>query len=461
MRRYGLFFALLAVLALAFLAAGTAMLNDSRYDLEVSGTVLAGERSDAGDVSIALDASLESRLKWSAGYDVSTGETVTDSSWDLIMSSGRDIELPSEPALVVHDVGLDLSYSESVNGEIRFESPLTEEIYRDTVLGHGMEAGDRRSVRLNDYTKYVPMRVESNNIVDAGGGEVAEYIKIRLSRTVRLMVELDEYWDVSILPASPDDEMEAGSSLVYTDDWLYFLLNVRGGDGELFDASEMPGGVWSVWRVPCSQRTADDGGTFWLCDFAAMESFYELGEGWQDAYLMLSEDGQRLELFTVEDGDVWLTVLDAGTGAAEQRLLLFPAETAERNMSGSAWVNGYVRRQSCEGGYIYTLYDMAAAVVDVDAGRYEHRFSVDTQTAGVPESVKAENVYQEEREFRDIVYDGERLVTLQWVYVYRPNSASFSAYQLLIYDANGGLVYNEWMENQLSAVISAQAWRLS
>ena len=30
MRRYGLFFALLAVLAAAFLAAGTAMLNDSR-----------------------------------------------------------------------------------------------------------------------------------------------------------------------------------------------------------------------------------------------------------------------------------------------------------------------------------------------------------------------------------------------------------------------------------------------
>ena len=111
MRRYGLFFALLVVLAAAFLAAGTAMLNDSRYDLEVSGTVLAGERSDAGDVSIALDASLESRLKWSAGYDVSTGETVTDSSWDLIRSSGRDIELPSEPALVVYDVGLDMSYS--------------------------------------------------------------------------------------------------------------------------------------------------------------------------------------------------------------------------------------------------------------------------------------------------------------------------------------------------------------
>ena len=461
MRRYGLFFALLVVLAAAFLAAGTAMLNDSRYDLEVSGTVLAGERSDAGDVSIALDASLERRLKWSAGYDVSTGETATDSSWDLIMSSGRDIELPSEPALVVYNVGLDLSYSESVNGEIRFESPLTEEIYRDTVLGYGMEAGDRRSVRLNDYTEYVPMRVESNNIVDAGGGEVAEYIKIRLSRTVRLMVELDEYWDVSILPASPDDEMEAGSSLVCTDDWLYFLLNVRGGDGELFDASEMPGGVWSVWRVPCSQRTADDGGVELLCGFAAMESFYELGEDWQDAYLMLSEDGQRLELFTVEDGDVWLTVLDAGTGSAEQRLLLFPAETAERNMSGSAWVNGYVRRQSCEGGYIYTLYDMAAAVVDVDAGRYEHRFSVDTQTAGVPESVKAENVYQEERRFRDIVYDGERLVTLQRVYVYRPNSASLSAYQLLIYDANGGLVYNEWMENQLSAAASAQTWRLS
>ena len=186
MRRYGLFFALLAVLAAAFLAAGTAMLNDSRYDLEVSGTVLAGERSDAGDVSIALDASLERRLKWSAGYDVSTGETVTDSSWDLIMSSGRDIELPSEPALVVYDVGLDLSYSEGVNGEIRFESPLTEEIYRDTVLGYGMEAGDRRSVRLNDYTKYVPMRASGHNIVDAGGGEVADYIRIRLSRTVRL-----------------------------------------------------------------------------------------------------------------------------------------------------------------------------------------------------------------------------------------------------------------------------------
>ena len=162
------------------------------------------------------------------------------------------------------------------------------------MLGHGMEAGDRRSVRLNDYTEYVPMRVSGHNIVDAGGGEAADYIRIRLSRTVRLMVELDEYWDVSIYPASPDDDMEAGSSLVYTDDWLYFLLNVRGGDGELFDASEMPGGVWSVWRVPCSQRTADDGGTFWLCDFAAMESFYELGEDWQDAYLMLSEDGQRL-----------------------------------------------------------------------------------------------------------------------------------------------------------------------
>ena len=449
MRRYGLFFALLVVLAAVFLAAGTAMLNDSRYDLEVSGTVLAGERSDAGDVSIALDASLERRLKWSAGYDVSTGETVTDSSWDLIRSSGRDIELPSEPALVVYDVGLDMSYSEGVHGEIRFESPLTEEIYRDTVLGHGMEAGDRRSVRLNDYIEYVPVRVSGHNIVDAGGGEAADYIRIRLSRTVRLMVEMDEYWDVSILPASPDDNMEAGSSLVYTDDWLYFLLNVRGGDGELFDASEMPGGVWSVWRMPCSQRTADDGGVELLCDFAAMESFYELGEDWQ-----------RLELFTVEDGDVWLTVLDAGTGSAGQRLLLFPAETAE-HMYGTASVNGYVRRQSYDGGYIYTLYDMAAAVVDVDAGRYERRFSVDTQTAGVPESVKAENVYPEERRFRDIVYDGERLVTLQWVYVYRPNSDSFSAYQLLIYDANGGLVYNEWMENQLSAAASVQTWRLS
>ena len=98
MRRYGLFFALLTVQALAFLAAGTAMLNDSRYDLEVSGTVLAGERSDAGYVSIALDASLESRLKWSAGYDVSTGETVTDSNWDLIRSSSVDTGSPSEPA---------------------------------------------------------------------------------------------------------------------------------------------------------------------------------------------------------------------------------------------------------------------------------------------------------------------------------------------------------------------------
>ena len=95
------------------------------------------------------------------------------------------------------------------------------------------------------------------------------------------------------------------------------------------------------------------------------------------------------------------------------------------------------------------------------AGRYEHRFSVDTQTAGVPESVKAENVYPEERGFWDIVYDGERLVTLQRVYVYRPNSDSFSAYQLLSYDANGGLVYNEWMENQLSAAASTQTWRLS
>ena len=449
-------FALLAVLALAVLAAGNLLLWPQRNDLKLDGEVLYGERADAAGVRLSYDRELESHLNWSIDYDLGTGEQTMQSDWTL-KGDGREGTSPVEPQISL-TINMGSNSHSWHSGEPDFYSEYVYDVYADMVEMAGDAETYTRRLRLNDYTDIMPVTAEihGTNVYEdlyeyTFDYDVSEYFPIPLPEEVWMEVMLERGVDGSRLSIEFLDSQYIGgvydSSLCAADGNLYIKFCVRDEEGALLDGSRMPGGSWGVYRIPCEDDTIR---------LSGMELVYAIGEEVQGEALLLSEDRERLLIFTAEDDALYLNVMDAGSGELLQRQLLL--------LVGSDWSfdESYTLADATSGadvtpvdGYYVLNVGSVLQVLSEGGGLYTPLLTVDASNPPAPERYENEDCYV--RSGGNVFYatDGERLVVLNNSSVddySDPENSTMTDYlRVNVYDGSG-LIYSEWLTGQFERV---------
>ena len=148
MRRVGMTFAALSVLAVAVFAAGTLALNAVRDSARLSGEVLTGERSAAQGVTLSRDMSLADRLLWDTSWDSGAGTGETDTRWKMENTWTPDYY--SNPGIEV----IDAFYTGTFywyDGDIRAMPGAYEAILEDLLGGRWDTPSASGEFLLNDY----------------------------------------------------------------------------------------------------------------------------------------------------------------------------------------------------------------------------------------------------------------------------------------------------------------------
>lgn len=343
------------------------------------------------------------------------------------------------------------------SGEPDFHSEYVYDVYADMVEMAGDAETYTRRLRLNDYTDIMPVTAEihGTNVYEdlyeyTFDYDVSEYFPIPLPEEVWMEVMLERGVDGSRLSIEFLDSQYIGgvydSSLCAADGNLYIKFCVRDEKGALLDGSRMPGGSWGVYRIPCEDDTIR---------LSGMEPVYAIGEEVQGEALLLSEDRERLLIFTAEDDALYLNVMDAGSGELLQRQLL---------LVGSDWSfdESYTLADATSGadvtpvdGYYVLNVGSVLQVLTEGGGLYTPLLTVDTSNPPAPERYENEDCYVHSGGNVFYATDGERLVVLNNSSVddySDPENSTMTGYlQVNVYDGSG-LIYSEWLTGQFERV---------
>ncbi len=476
MKRISQAFIALAALALAFFVGGNVYLQTVCNSVALRGSVLYGSRDAAAGVSVTERMSLAGHLLWELSWDALSGEGEEDSHWSFAYDDLSDY-VPTPSLTVSTGTSWRRFYRydnynydyDGITGVAAYDAMIAD-------LRAGREDEDYLTgvFTLNDYTDYYILRMDGACLRDANTddrfwsdlNELTELFRIPLTSEIRLRVtyEYDGEQQTATIEAADEDAMpysfepEFESMGVYSPEgYFYFVFSARDAvTGELLPGDELPGGGWSVYRVPVTElrgyeryqngdtsgwRSSDVDvaslpGRWWTengysasVDFTRLESVYSLGDNWQSARMCLSYDGGQILLFTVEDGVWQLTVLDAATGECVQRCALFPAgDTVDDE--------GY-RIGSTLGAYsdgeraVFTYEhggDAVAVPASIEGGRYVLSEAVELSSdAG---------------SIQDCVWDGERLAVLWDTTLDKIGGGSENPFLLTVHES-GELAYAE------------------
>ena len=472
MKRQAVAFILIFVLAAAVFTGSTAYVWGHRNDLTFTGEVLSGDRGDAGGAAIKQRSSLLGSLVWNTEYDAGSGESSTESRWYLDYPASYSYD--AEPYFYFYAPSLNFGSSwtggntDSRPDGLEDEGEYLAEIFdyaMSRIDGYGSWSG---RVRLNDFTDYLPLTMDSDMVVDKNSGERAHdmesIFRIPLNREVWLDVScsLDEYggsFDIR------EDTLyyDVNSNSVYAADGnLYVLLDIREYVDDVAarsDCSLLPGGDFGIYRIPCEPSEAPYEISNWpmqlTADFDAVENIYPLGSGWDSAYLQKSSDGENLLLFTAESGSLRLTVIDPETGGVLQQEELLGARQAASFGQDIIYDHlAYSNFYQLDGGFVLDFYPLLIEV-RYENGLYRAAQVIDRSTWPVPEGLTSAGAEVHTGSGGlQFVANGARLYILERGY-YPPltEGEDYLGYdvpflRLLIYEG-GQSVYAEWITNPL------------
>ena len=449
-------FLFLAALALAFAVSGGASLYSCAAARSLSAETVYGRREAAEGFGLELTSVVNAHLVLDTAYDPASGISGTGVSWPAERTgASRTARGPSLHATAY--------YSAYSSGGAPPADPVFAEIFSDLLpQGPGDDAVSGKAA-LNDYTSCVPLLLTGSRLNGEDSTEVYGALCVPLPGEIELNVQYmprGQYnpREFSAEYLSGEYNLNVDSSSVFAPDgWLYFVLDLRlESSGERLDGSLLPGGDWGVFRVRCTPDADTSAERWWAqedftgeCSFENIENVFIPGADWYEAKLDLSHDGERLLLCTREDGGLFLTVLDAATGAFVQRLRLFtPEETAGRYLGMAASLSGF----HSGAGSVFVLRPAAqrdgiAAACAYSDGEYRQLFTADTRLEAVPDWFPDSADAWADANAVDFITDGERMAVLYSVTCSLPELSAGDLYRThaLAVFGSGGAEYAEWL----------------
>lgn len=377
----GLVLFLLAGLSLGM---GSWAVNREREAVTITEEVLVGDSAAGAGITISTISTAGEHLTWRTDYTLG-GDCQTT------FSSEEDVwRQPWEGSSGNVSVNLNLSYGFSgpvdggygAYGNDKVVRPIVEDLLKD------MSPGDIKAekVHLADYTDVYPFQLEGDMMGTYVEGDDtiqrAFPIPVPEDYILYVSIALDDtgrYIDVDLEPEYLDANI--WSSVLATEDCGYWVPFHTAPDGSEVDLSLYPDG-YGIYRLPMlwSESTSS-----MVLDEDNIECVFPLDpEKVETFQLWESQDGTAMLLYTVEEGEQYLTVIsladyrqlqriDLGPLGEEESQWLWSLEQAEGYLL--VWYND-VRFQLLEGtaatGYELVMEEYLYQVSDTDSWYFGH-----------------------------------------------------------------------------------------
>lgn len=372
MKKRMILFVLCFALSLGGIIAAGRAIYSTGDQVEITETVLYG------DPSWAEGTTLTGHYGWSNYYDgflywdttYTVGELDNTQTEFEFTTSDRWVHRYDSQASFYADAFCSVGFSTSGSIDLEFEyfygyEPFVRELAAE------LDAGESRSVtvNLNDYYEYYPFRYNISTATASVSSDELPYMKsddpndpwylayeallshlddffrVPLAENSRTTITLtrDERGNLVEFDAQMADGIRTPEFLSASGENAIYITFATAYCPGYFDYSQVPGGL-GVYRLPYEEEDiivgSEDQGiqaSFPAIHTDQLENIHSLPNDTAILHLEASADQSQIFLLTQEEGNLTLTVLDAGTGELQQRLALFPLDL-ERDILRSVQV---------------------------------------------------------------------------------------------------------------------------
>ena len=342
MKRYLVLLPLLAAVSIGTLLAGHKWLDSAQDKIVITEHVLSGD-PHAADVTITYRVEdMGQHLFWNTAFSPGhAGESETDFTLSLVRRQSNTRAWWRNNYVSLYTFN-DIGYV-SNGGAGLLENE--EQDYPDIPFRAVRAVADRtpngedrtETVRLADYYEYYPLILDANNVnegymfdsistleVPKFGG----YFRLKVPEEKQLVITVRKDIDgnlvyLNVEQAELDIDDRLNTRGVVTDSGIY-LIAASLTDGVPDGRLQCPDGP-GVHFIPATKNRETEEGFYCWWNVAQVRLFYPTGDA-LTVDLSLSRDQTKLLLYTVEAEKLVLTVLDAETGDALQRLALMEFE---------------------------------------------------------------------------------------------------------------------------------------
>lgn len=463
MKRSLVAFIVLIALALGVFTASSAYTAAQAGKLSLERETFYGDAAAAEGFAVDVDAAIEQHAVLNARLSLTTGEQKAARSWSTKQVNYYD----SETSVIMELAGASLSsgFSWSGSSEMSWwrqeENSIEAKLY-DSIASK-VDVGETKTelVCLNDFTDHLPLQFYTSRVNTDGHSNMADVFRVPLRDEVLLELTLTRQadgGDFTINELKPEDFWCSSSGIMAADGNIYMAMLITDKNGAQLDASELPGGSWGVYRIPCEQPEDGErsGARWWMnvdTQVTAIPERSELitpaGEDCTALKMFLSYDGQYLLLFTCEGGEIYLYVIDITSGATLSREKLPVPDDADVEE-----LQNRIYSISC------TLYeDLAvfrlgwyAYVYTPCAGEYELKLCARAYDQPRPSKYDPDHYSIGSDEY-EYAYDGERLAVIDYGTLYYwddMQEQQRNGYaRLCVYGEDGELLCADWIGSQL------------
>lgn len=467
MRNALIFTSLLLVLAMGGICAVHIQVNAPRDQVEITETVLYGDKSIAEGITINNRRTYYYHLFWDTRYVV--GEPPLTSTQYLFDGSKWEQDFQTSYS------GLELDgyynrhfshYPENYRDGSPNRTPTGLDVARkelmdtlapaetDTIIVHVKDYYDYYpfggSIHLPGYalswdvdydpnsTEYSESDAEKHAILT-----IRDFFKFPVPEDERIMLTGEKSGDGSYLSTTmlrvKSDYFDFITTSVITDSVYYFTFDSHTVNGNIVDTSLIPGG-YGLYRLPYE---AGGNGRDGSIDVDALAMVYPLDPNTSVQAMNMNSEQTKLFLHTRENDKYVFTVIDIATMETLQRLevtdwpeVVDPAKVAQWTQDHEDYLDFNLSYRT-DDFFVVALFGYQLALVTVtDTGDYQVEFVI--------EMTKNEN-WQHCYGSLSMDYDGQRLVVGCF-----DREATGTPINLSVYDASGHL-YSGQYTNSLNS----------
>lgn len=384
--------AALFLFALALFAGTSAYMLAVQASPNFTGESVYGDASAAEGITVTQRAVLERRVTWELSYDAGRMSGESEDGWS------RDTVYNVQGRMPDVRVLSDCHYRPITDGNLNDMDEGIRRVYDYVVEKYGEDGYGQEEIDLSEFFDTYPLTVEDWGMSLFEGNGERLYIapgSLRIPVTEGMTANVSySSGNVSIIPT----DFYIDSDSVFVPAGYIYMVAVAETSAETFEVLD----GWSIYRLPVEDIQArelsgriyvraNESGHWWFSDgYSVMatatpegfEHVCELPDAATVAALDVSWDGESVLVYTEEDGALYMTVIDAATGAERQRVRLFetvdilePGETVETLNFGAM---SQFASESCA---VFCYDDRAAAVFNYVGGEYAPAYTIELNGA--------------------------------------------------------------------------------
>lgn len=389
--------AALFLFALALFAGTSAYMLAVQASPNFTGESVYGDASAAEGITVEQRAHMDGHITWELSYDAGQMSGESEDGWSRDTVDGNIGNLPGIRTWSNY------YFHPDTDAVVNSIDRSMHALYDHMIEKYGEDGYAQEEVDLSEFFDTYPLTVEDWGMSLFEGNGERLYIapgSLRIPVTEGMTANVGvSAGGISVIPLT----FYTDSDSVYVPGgYIYMVAAVTSAEtGEVMDG-------WTLYRLPAEceeivrydrygkiagQDEAVADSRWWFDDgFGynfmvesgrdALETVCELPDAATVAALDVSWDGESVLVYTEEDGALYMTVIDAATGAERQHVRLFEtADILEPGETIDSLNYGAMSQYASESCAVFCYEDRAAAVLNYVGGEYAPAYTIELNGA--------------------------------------------------------------------------------